>query len=285
MFFSNVARSVLVLISVSTLVFSQLYKDPNNLIKNGGFEDGATGWKDEINHGAAGSSSVVNGQMVCKVTTIGIKAFEGLPVGVYDNQILQQNLTLTTGATYFVSMDVMADVAMDYQFAFESQNDEAGTQYALVDGKNPRHTLSSTMQTFTRVFKMTKPTSNQIRISISFGGTLATVTIDNVCCIDSTKVPIVGIRPQIVSPTEARNAMRIAADPRGISFLFSDAVHHGYQIYSLSGKVIANSTTFNQGSTSQYRIDYRSLGLASGKYVAQAIDGNQQFSQIVSVMP
>jgi hypothetical protein len=275
-FFTHVSRVVLVLISIASLASSQFSKDPNNLIKNGGFDEGAKSWTYLLSHKAEGTSSVVDGQMVCKITLIGEKAFTGLPVGVYDHQIIQENLTLTNGVTYFMAMDVKADTAMEFQFALESQNDEAGTQYALVNNVNPRQKLSSTMQTFTRTFKMTKPTAGQVRLSVSFGGTLTTVTVDNVCLVDSSKMT--AIHPQLVRRDELANSGRIFIDAAGISFHFANATHCGYQIYSMSGKVIA-------GSASQYRINYRSLGISSGTYIVRTLDGNQHYSTTFSVLP
>jgi hypothetical protein len=275
----SVSRGVIVLMSVATFSFSQLYKDPNNLIKNGGFDDGAKSWTNLVSHSATGKSSIVDGQMVCEVIKFGIVVGKEF----YDHQLIQENLTLTNGVTYVVLMDVKADVPRTFQFALESQNDEAGTQYALVGTENPRQNLTTTMQTFTRVFKMTKATANQVRLSLSFGATISKITVDNVCLFDSSKVT--AVRPQILSSNESAHRARIFADPQGISFQFTDAAHGGYRICSLSGRVITGSESRDQGSASQYRVDYRSLGIAAGKYVAQAIDGNQVYSKVVSVMP
>jgi hypothetical protein len=277
MFYTNFLRCVIVVISFSTLAFPQLYKDPNNLIKNGGFDEGATGWKSMISHNATGKSSVVDGQMTCTALTNGIVANKEF----YDNQLIQENLTIVNGVTYFVSMDVKADVDREFQFGIENQNDEGQTQYGTVEGINPRQKLTTTMQTFTRTFTMTKPTATQVRLSISFGLTVpSTVTFDNMCIIDKSKMT--AIRSAIRA--ESGN-LRIASDSRGLSFRISDPAHFGFQIYSASGKVVANSAFVNLGSSSHYRLDYRSLGISSGSYIARTVDGDQQYSTIFSILP
>jgi hypothetical protein len=274
----NLSRCALVVSSVAAIAFSQAVKDPNNLITDGGFNTDKPDIIYMVNHGAAGGpGKVVDGEFVCPV----------IPTGnIYDNQITRNDIKYENGVTYFMSFDAKADIARPFEFCADHYGHDDGGQYPHYSDDpvtGAKANLTTTMQTFTRTFTMTAATDTKGRFILSIGATASTVTVDNFILIDKSK--ITAIRPQIVSPTEARNAVRIVADARGIAFRFTDVTHCGYQIYSLSGKLVAGSGSINQGSDAHYRVDYRSMGIAAGKYVAQALDGNQRYSTIVSVMP
>jgi hypothetical protein len=83
----------------------------------------------------------------------------------------------------------------------------------------------------------------------------------------------------------AASAQMIHADALGLSFRIADPEHFGFQVFSAAGKLVANSDAFNHGAAANYRIDYTMLGIASGTYIMQALDGQQQLSKVFSVMP
>jgi hypothetical protein len=273
--FSIIPRCVIILTSIATLAFSQLYKDPNNILKNGGFDDDTVGWVYAPCHDAKGIGKVVDGQMVCTITKFGINHL------FYDIQFYQQDLTIVKGVTYVLTFDAKADSNRTLIINVEGQTTHKQYDTEDADAPHPRN-LTTTMQTFTSVFTMTEPTDNQVRLNFNFGLTYPTVYFDNISLIDKSKMT--AIRPQSTN-LEFGNTLRINADSRALSFLFSDLAHSGFQIYSLSGKAIANSSSFNQGSSRHYRIDYQSLGISSGTYVAKAYDGNRHCSRLFSVMP
>jgi hypothetical protein len=285
MIFTKFSRCAIVLASFSTLTFSQLalVTDPNNLVTNGGFDPGKEQdvvFKPITSHGAQGSSSIVDGQLVCVVVA---------DADLYNHQIWRPNFALQSGVTYFMSFDAKANIERKFEFAIDHYGHDDGTGYAHYSDDpttGAKGTLTTTMQTFSRTFTMPAKNDPLGRFVISIGAISSTVTFDNFILIDTTKIPkTAAFFPQIVSLAEAGNSLKIGTDPRGITFHFSNAAHCGYQIYQPSGKLVAGSALSNQGSASQYRIDYQSLGIASGKYVAQAIDGNQRYSKIFSVMP
>jgi hypothetical protein len=275
MFLANFSRCVIVLASAATFAFSQSASDPNNMLKNGTFDTDYTGWLFQAVHGAKGAGKVVDGQMVCASTAFGEGKF------FYDVQFLQNNLTIENNVTYFLSFDAKAAANRPITVNVETTH---GEQQFLkdLDGKDSKINLTTSMQTFAFTFKMTAPTNNALRLNFNVGETLDTVYLDNILLIDKSKMT--AVRPQSDIRAESGNS-RISADSRGLSFSVSDPAHFGYQIYSAAGRLVADYASLNQRSAAQYRINYQSLGITPGMYVVRALDGNQRYSQIVSMVP
>jgi hypothetical protein len=274
MFSSIVSRSVIVLASVSAIAFSQPATDQNNLVSNGDFSDGETGWTYFVKtvHGTEGTSKVVDGQMVCDVTKAN---------GYWDVQMYHSKVSLEKDVTYVLTFDAKADKDRTIVSAVESDNGQ--TEYNPTGGGKNQINLTTTMKTTTLTFTMTKPTDNNARVNFNIGASISKVYLDNVSLIDKTK--ITGVHPQSAALSESSNSRVITPDSKGISFQFSNPANCGFQIYSLSGKFVANSNTRSHGSAEHYRIDYRSLGLSYGMYMAQAHDGNLRYSKLVTVLP
>jgi hypothetical protein len=165
-----------------TAVFPATAAAPKNLIANGGFDDGMTGWNFCAIHGATGKSSIVEGQLVCEIIN---------PGGAYDIQLFQKDLTIEKGVTYVIFYDIKSNVARTLQSAVELQVGPY-TQYACgapVDFDcNPQHNVTTTMQTFTREFTMAAETITQIRLNFNFGGVASTVTFDNISIVDKASI-------------------------------------------------------------------------------------------------
>jgi hypothetical protein len=274
MFLANFSRCVIVLASAATFSFSQSASDPNNILKNGTFDTDLTGWVYQPIHNTTGKGSVVDGQMVCEITTGG-QFF-------YDVQFLQNDVTITKDVTYFLSFDAKAAANRTIVVNVESMGHGEQQYLKDVDGKNSTCNLTTTMQTFTFTFTMTAPTNSAIRLNFNVGLYTQTVYLDNILLVDKSKMT--AVRPQSDFRAESGNS-RISADSRGLSFSVSDPAHFGYQIYSASGRLVADYASLNQGSAAQYRINYQSLGITPGMYIVRAIDGNQRYSKIVSMMP
>jgi hypothetical protein len=272
--FVILSRSILVFLSVSTLAFSQLYKDPNNILKNGGFDDDTIGWVYGPCHGAKGIGKVVDGQMVCQITKLGDNHL------FYDIQFYQKDITITKGVTYVLTFDAKADSDRTLIINVEGQSSHKQYDTEDADASHPRN-LTTTMQTFTSIFTMTEPTDNQVRLNFNFGLTYPTVYFDNLSLFDKTKVGV--ICPQSFALVGSGHSRMIEADSRGISFRVSNPAHFQYQICSPSGRLVVGSNSF--GNASHYRIEFPTLGISSGTYVVQAFDGNERYSKVFSVTP
>jgi hypothetical protein len=273
--FVNLSRSILVLISVSTLAFSQLYKDPNNILKNGGFDDDSTGWVYQPIHGSSGKGGVVDGQMVCGITKLADET-------AWAVQFLQNNIKLEKDVTYVLTFDAKADGVRPIQVNIETTH---GEQQFLpspdLDGQSATIELTTTMKTFIRTFKMSGQTTSGLRLNFNIGKSTQTVYFDNLSLFDKTKVGVIG--PQSFALVGSGLSRMIEADSRGISFRVSNPAHFHYQICSPSGRLVAGSNSF--GNASHYRIEFPTLGISSGTYIVQAFDGNERYSKVFSVMP
>jgi hypothetical protein len=266
---------MMVVTAFAALAFSVSVDDPNNLIKNGGFDKDTVGtWRIYCHHAAQGTGGVVDGQLVFKVTAAG---------AYYDAQVFTTPnnwATLENGNTYVLFFDAKSDVARTLVFAVEDGENYNPLEYnANGGGKNPIN-LTTTMQTFESTFKMEKPTASNARICFNSGASTSTLTFDNVILIDKSK--ITSIVPRLMNT--AASAQMINADALGLSFRITDPTHFGFQIFSPAGKLVANSDAFNRGAAANYRIDYKSLGISTGTYVVKALDGQQQGSKVFSVM-
>jgi hypothetical protein len=278
-------KCFIVLASVAALSFLQAASDPNNLITNGDFSNGETGWEYYNHHGGEGNAKIVDGQLVYQVTKFGTSSYWDVQV----NTNVKNFFTLTKGTTYVLTFDAKCQTVIEdtmLLFAVEWGAPDAynhrGTIAYDPAGKHPVP-LTTSMKTFTSTFMMAEATTSEARLTFNVGGTLNTITFDNISLIDKSKVG--AVQPLSLSPTALDLSSRIVADSRGITFRISDPAHFKYKIFSPAGSLIAGSNSFSRSSASQYRIDYRSLGISSGTYVAQAIDGNQRSSKIISVMP
>jgi hypothetical protein len=269
MFPVNLQRGIIVVASITALSFSQIVSNPNNIITNGGFDKDYIGWNWEPIHGVQGKATVVDGQSVCEVLSKGAIFWEV--------QLRRNNLTIENGITYALSFDAKSEPERSMIFGVE-RNDGHLSYDPNAGSTNPAK-LTGTMQTFTSTFTMAEPTDKTARLTFSMAEMICKITFDNISLIDSTK--ITAIRPHWANITEYAHS--INANQRGISFRFADMGHCDYRIYTLSGKTVTGS--LNQGSASHYRFDFRSQGIASGKYVAMALDGDQRYSKIFSVLP
>jgi hypothetical protein len=272
MAFVNLSRYVVIMISVSALVFSAPASNPNDLIANGTFDDGLTDWDWEPIHGAKATATVVDGQLVCDVTALAGSIF-------WEVQMRQLKLNIEKGVTYVFSFDAKAEPERSLIFGLE--RNDGHLAYDPDAGEAHPAKLTSTMQTFTSTFTMVEATDATARLTFSMGEKVSKITIDNVSLIDKTK--ITAIHPNYLVPVGSSLSRMIEADSRGISFRVSDPAHFQFQICSPSGRLVAGSNSF--GNASRYRIEFPSLGISSGTYVVQAVDGKERYSRTLFVMP
>jgi hypothetical protein len=203
MFFAILSRCNVIIASAAMVTALFAATDPNNVVSNGDFSDGETGWTiyAKAVHGAAATCSVIEGQLVCDVT----KANAYWDVNMYHNKV-----TVETGTTYVLTFEAKADKDRTIVFAVESNDGQ--TEYnPNGGGKNPIN-LTTTMQTFTSTFTMAKPTDNNARVNMNVGASVSKVYFDNVSLIDKSK--IVAISPRSAIRAGSDN-FQISTDSRG----------------------------------------------------------------------
>jgi hypothetical protein len=283
MFLGNFSRCVLIFASISALNLVQAATNPNDLVTNGDFSAGETGWEYWNHHGGVGNAKIVDGQLVYQVTTLGTSSYWDVQVNTNQSNLF----ALTNGTTYVLSFDAKCKTVIEdtmLLFAVED-GDKGPTGHFGEIAYDPNGVipvkLTTSMQTFTSTFTMAKASTTKARLTFNVGGTLNTITFDNISLIDKSK--IVASHPRTLSSSASE--LSIKTDSRGISFRIADPAHFQYSIYNPAGRLIAGSKSFNKSSNANYRVDYKALGISSGMYVVQACDGNQRYSSIFSVNP
>lgn len=145
-----------------------------NLLTNGDFSNGLTGWLFAAN-GTTSSASVSNGEAVINITTAGTNAWEP--------QFVKDGFALISGQQYTVSFQARAATNRNIQlFVNTGPNNYASFFTQSVP-------LTTAMQTFTYTFTANANDDNA-RIDFNCGGNTANVIIDNVSIITGSVAPV-----------------------------------------------------------------------------------------------
>ncbi|MEJ2627488.1 MAG: carbohydrate binding domain-containing protein, partial [bacterium] len=138
-----------------------------NLLVNGDFSQGLSGWNLYTQASAAATFSVVNGECCIYITK---KGSEG-----YHVQLNQQNLLIEKDKSYTVSFDAYAD-ANKQIYSAVGLNSDPWTLYSGIQMFN----ISPIPQTYTYSFTMSEPTDNASRLIFDIGLSTADIVFDNI---------------------------------------------------------------------------------------------------------
>ncbi len=149
---------------VEILILSQ----SPNMLKNGDFEDGKTGWNPRpyVAPEANASFAVENGELHVSITDGGTETWH-----IQWNQL---DMTIENGASYNMKFDARADSDRTLDAEVGMQGDPYTT--FLDDTVN----LTQQMQSFSLNFTMDSPTHTQSRLNFNLGTSSHDVYIDNV---------------------------------------------------------------------------------------------------------
>ncbi len=136
------------------------------LLSNGDFSDGTTGWGTGINTPAVGSYDASSGELFVDVTTAGT---DGWHV-----QLLQGGLTIRQYENYTVSFYARAESSRDIEVIV---GEEGGEYTSYGQGT---YTLTTTMTLYTFTFNMTEETDTGARFQINMGLEAVSLYIDNI---------------------------------------------------------------------------------------------------------
>jgi endoglucanase len=168
--------SFLFMLMITSLVFSQ------NLITNGDFASGATGWTLD------GGGAVVSGEAYFATSNA-----TGNP---WDTQLAQNGISFTAGATYTLTFKARAAANRNLTVAIQNvgswDNQTANQVYAL----------TPTMQTFTQTFNANTTGSNvNVAFLLGVQGATDAVYIDDVQLTGSVTPPPTVTPPSVAAPT------------------------------------------------------------------------------------
>jgi uncharacterized repeat protein (TIGR02543 family) len=152
-----------------TAKFSRIPDATTNLVKNGNFTN-TDNWTLNKWQNSAGTFAVSGGN--ANITAITLPSGDG--AAAHSLQLVQNGIELTQGTKYLISFDASAASARTIGLVIQMDIDP-WTGYYEKDVS-----LTTTKQTFTYEFEMTKPTDDNSRIAFNFGGATPNVTISNV---------------------------------------------------------------------------------------------------------
>ena len=141
------------------------------LIQNGDFSNGTTGWLAGFYETAAGSASVSGGQYHISITNGG--------TALWHIQITQGGLSIQNGMTYAVSFDARADGPRTVEVRVGMSADPyTGYSDTLVAD------LTTTMSSYSFQFTMTEASDTAARIEFNCGTNSSDIYLDNVSVLD-----------------------------------------------------------------------------------------------------
>jgi ribosomal protein L21E len=223
-----------------------------NLVSNGDFANGTTGWNLGV-YGGAATNSVQNGVHVVNATSAGSAA--------WNIQLTQTGIKLEQGKSYVFSFTAKA--ASPTSIVANIGN---ATTYSSYLGEKTVN-LTTENQTYTYTFTMTSATDNNVRLEFNSGLTSVTWYLDNVSISEGTAV--------------IKNAGRSFQEYQFTKDLipkdFFKTGHVSVSLYDHTGRLIQKMSNVNEGAA----ID---LQKRSGSFVAVITNGSKRLvKKIITV--
>ena len=138
-----------------------------DLIENGDFSGGASGWDFVLQGSAQGSGSVENGEYHVQINHGG--------TDYWHVQLIQESFPIIQWSTYVLEFDAWADASRLIEPRV-AQNGGNYTNYAMI---SPVY-ITPQKQHYTFEFEMTDPSDNQARLALNCGTSNADCYFDNI---------------------------------------------------------------------------------------------------------
>jgi hypothetical protein len=220
------------------------------LVTNGDFLSGGTGWTFGAWEGAEGTSGVVNGEYVITMTTAGVQGWYA--------QLNATGLDITKGTSYVVSFKARAESAYDLSAIVGMQADPwtaySGYQF---------FSLGTEMKTFTFQFTMKDSSDRNARIVFDVGNYTGKLYLDDVSI---KPLETIGVREgRNHRQDQSRNTLRYKNNGTFI-FTTPNAVRGSFELYDISGKCLEKHalSIYYAGSTTR---SFRTRKLPVGTYI------------------
>ena len=170
---------------INLLAFSLFHNNAGaqNIIENGGFEDGQGEWGSYFDSNYSGSFNVVsnNAHSGTKAARMEISSIPSSPI-VYHAQLKNNTFYLDSGHTYHVTLWMKASQSMDVQVIMSQNN----SPWAWLDAKIV--TLSTSYDMYDLYISSSLySTKNGVRFAVRCGNTVGSVYVDDVVITDCTK--------------------------------------------------------------------------------------------------
>lgn len=174
-----------------------------NLVSNGGFSSGLSGWSFYQAGGASASGSVSGGAFLASVVDGGTEMWHA--------HLRQDGIPLAKGKKYLLTFDARA---VEHDRAIFSMLEQNGGDYATYSGRKSFY-LTKTTQSFSHVFTMGHDSDSAASLCFEFGVEPIDVVIDNVKLVEVTDEVV--IPPANWAP--------------GVSYKHGDVVIYGGEQY------------------------------------------------------
>ena len=245
--------------------------DTTNLIRNGAFANTQNWtlnqWSGSATFGVSGGNANITA-----ITSAATAADHSL-------QLVQNGLSLTQGLTYRLTFDASAASARTMGVVVEMDVDP-WTSYSTPETIN----LTSTRQTFTHTFTMSRPSDENGRVSFNIGGATPNVQISNVRLVQVS--PSTSIGNKNVSISQRHSSLRATAvsnNAINVAFRSSHSGVTAVKLYNLKGGLIASEKIQTVAGTN-YSHTFNPGKLPTGFYLV-GIYNNGRVEQTRVVVP
>jgi hypothetical protein len=238
------------------------------LVTNGDFSDGLTGWEFAAFTPAAGTGVVEDGEFVATMTTKGTDGWNG--------QFKTVTLDISKGKSYVVSFKAKADEPFNLSTNV-GLNADPWTTYSGYQ----KFDLTSEMKTYSYEFTMGEADDRKARMVFDLGLLSGKIYFDDISVkpIDNGSP----VKRMVVSRTA--KAMNVRSVGNGvIAVTMPQAASGVFELISVSGKTIArlNPKKYSAGT---HELVFKSVNISNGMYLVRFIsDCMNSVSQPLSVI-
>ncbi len=237
------------------------------LVVNGDFADGVTGWTFGAWEGAVGTGVVTNGEYVIDMATAGDEGWKA--------QLKAAGLDISKGKSYQVSFKAKAESEYDLQVNV-GLNEAPWTTYSGYK----TFTVGTQMETFTFDFTMGLDDDRVARIAFDMG------TYAGKLYLDDVSIKPIGVSSIAVSRTNYRMGSVISASSKGngvFSITTSTKVKGTFELMDVTGRCIAKSSSavYYPGN---YSVRFGKGRIPAGLYFLQLTDNGMKYRSRVSVV-
>lgn len=204
------------------------------IVTNGDFSNGSSGWSFQAQGGASGNATVSNGQYQISITNAGTE--------YWHLQVVQGGISLQQDSTYLVQFDAAANDTRTIN-ASVGLNVSPWSSYAAT-----QVLLSDSMQTFQFRFTLNSASNTNARINFDLGKSSANVQLDNISIIKVAWTPPKGMKPapftrgvnvtnwfQAPSPQQIDFTKYTKEDFENIQSLGADVIRLPINLHSMVG--------------------------------------------------
>ncbi|NQT27334.1 carbohydrate binding domain-containing protein [candidate division KSB1 bacterium] len=241
-----------------------------NLIVNGDFSSGTSGWEIVNQSTGQGSGSISNGEYKVQITNSG--------TDYYHVQLVQESFPLIEGRTYALEFDAYADASRIIEPRV-AQNGGNYTNYS----KTSAIYITPQKQNFSYEFVMTDPSDDQARLVLNCGSSNIDCYFDNVSVAEFVESDVAIRKSEQPNQFElSRNYPNPFNGSTAVKFYVPESSHVKATVFDITGKQVAEIAN-SPHEAGLHTLRFNSSDLSSGVYFcrinATTLSGSNSFEQ------